>query len=167
MEKKSDLHGCNDACCRALISSSGYIITMCALYRAPLLKTQMFNDVYGRRDCHDIASCENIYRIEREPRRGLTIDSWSRRVLPPKLLLTLSRPCGVSLSLSLPYSALGFRLINSLLHVPYLTHDCLIKCNNGPLSYTRGNCGKHVGELIATVIHHRVQVSWCLCSAIF
>ena len=69
----------------------------------------------------------------------------------------------LSLSLSLfPYSALGFRLINSLLHVPYLTRDCLIKRNNGPLSYTRGNCRKHVGELIPIVILHRVQVGWCL-----
>lgn len=37
------MHG-SDACRKALVS--GYVVTTRALYRASLLRTQMFNDVY-------------------------------------------------------------------------------------------------------------------------
>jgi len=78
VEKKSYLHGCSDACCRALISSSGYIIIICALYYAPLLKTQVFNDVYASDETGMILRLMKIFVELRENHnayRGLTIDS--------------------------------------------------------------------------------------------
>jgi len=73
--RKAICSGCGDARCKALISSSGYIITICAPYCAPLLKTQVFNDVYAGDETGMILRLAKIFvELREKPRRGLTID---------------------------------------------------------------------------------------------
>lgn len=125
MEWKSDLHGSNACRTAALISSSGYIHVVTTLHRTSLLRTQMFNDVYTGDESGAMVR-KYLSDWERTLRHASRFDD--RFLIAPRVTAVATAVDTFPALVEFPRamrSQTDSRLINSLLHAPCLTRDCL------------------------------------------